>query len=94
MDQEITLSALMAELKALNDKVSQPLVLHGRNYLFVDRKEAARHLSVSEDTFDRWVAKGYMPQPIDPEPRAGKGNKIRRWDLYEVIEWFTSYRKN
>jgi hypothetical protein len=70
-----------------------PLVLHGRRFQLVDKRTLAARLSISEDTVDRWVAKGYLPQPIDPDRRAGRGRKILLWDLYECIERVMTLRR-
>lgn len=71
-----------------------PLILHGRRFELVDKRRLAARLSISEDTVDRWVAKGYLPQPIDPDRREGRGRKILLWDLYECIERVMSLRRN
>lgn len=97
MDGTEALQTLIEEIKTLRGMIaaqSQPLVIHGRKFQIVERKEAARHLSISEDTFDRLVKTGFLPPPFAPDFKAGRGNKLQRWDLYDVIEWFTRYRQN
>ena len=37
--------------------------LRSRPPTFVDRRAAAAELSISTDTFDRWVADGFLPKP-------------------------------
>lgn len=71
-----------------------PLILHGRRFELVDKRRLAVRLCMSEDTVDRWVARGYLPQPIDPERRAGRGRKILLWDLYECLERIMTLRRN
>lgn len=81
-------------LRASIEGRTPDLVIHGKKFRLVEKDEAARHLSISIDTFDRCVRKGYLPQPYSPEQKSGNGNKLLRWDLYAVIEQFTSYRTN
>jgi hypothetical protein len=85
------LGAARAEFNAR--EVDRPLVIHGMKFQLCDKGFIARRLGISEDTFDRWVTKGYLPQPFDPERRGGRGRKILLWDLYECVAKVRSYQR-
>src|SRR5687768_5090787 len=85
---------LLEILDQLKNQNAAPLVIHGRCFESVTKSVAARRLSLSIAAFDDLVSKGYLPQPFAPDDRVGKGKKILRWDVYEVIEKFMSYRRN
>jgi transposase-like protein len=85
------LSAARAEFNSREEE--RPLVIHGARFQLCDKGSIARRLGISEDTFDRWVTKGYLPQPFDPERRGGRGRKVLLWDLYECVEKVRSYQR-
>lgn len=47
-----------------------------------DKQALARHISVSENTIDNWVAQGILPPPRK------RGGKLM-WKWSEVDEWLT-----
>ena len=75
------------------DAEGRTFVIHGKHFKSVTKEEAARALGVAVDTFDRWVSRGVMPQPMDPERKPGRGRKILRWDLFSCIERLRTFER-